>query len=550
MGPTVYIERDGTGAALLGLRLIGEHDEEHWSAPADHDRETDEPGAASSATEAPAAAAAWIRSRLADGRGARIGTLCLDLRGGACSWLDVPSNEDAVVLTAARNAPRGAWGDWPDPPSREAAASFGADGARLDWRASSLQPLAVDAAPRTAGRPLLPKRGGDEAAATAPRRIGVLALSDLPVRLLLDELDARGIAVDRVITLAHAMAAAWDPGASPMDGERDDPLVGRDTSDSAVVLVEPAGRLHWCWSSQGRLLASGSSRVDPEALEPGTERSASIAGRLGTDWLAWSAQLGRCPGRVLCLVPESLGSSDTAGALGRSITSAWPGASVDLLRIEDPIRSTLARLHERSAGGRPQRPVPETAAVRTLESRPGRAHRGLYRWTAAVLCVVAAALVVLGVRLRGAAADARHEAASLIAGQRDRVAEVLPADGDLTYPSLAASSERDRLRAAVPDASAVRPSRPILAAAEEIGFAIASNPDAELDRITILDNIVTVQVSGPDTRSVEFVPSTLESGTSLFDWRPGDIMRRNTTYQTTVTGVWRSGRDGGEGPAS
>lgn len=547
MGPTLYLERDGSGQVLLGVRLIGEHDEERWTPD-----DTSLPGTNGSAGTAedpstrPSRAASWIRSRLAEGRTGKIQTLCLDLRGAACNWLEVPGDSASVLSAAARNAPRGGWGDWPEPPNPEAAQALHAEGATLDWRAASLQPLretAGTAQSVSPGRLSLPRRSSDQTAAerTASRRVAVLAVSDLPVRLLLDELDALGVVVERVTTLAHAMAAAWYPGAAPRSADEDDPLVARDTSDAAVVMVEPSGRLQWCWSVGGQLLAAGSNRIDPEVFEPGAQLSAATTGRLSADWLAWSAQLGRSPSRIVCLVPESVGTPETAGALGRSVGAAWPNATVDLFRVPDPIGATAARLHERSAGGRPQRAMPADAAIASLQARPGRAHRSLYRWGAAACFAAAAAMVVLGVRLRGSAEEARTAARELIESQRGRVAEVLPPTADLTFPTLAAQSERDALRLAVPDASAVTPIRPVLPAAEEIGFAIASNPDAELDRLTILQSLITVQVSGPDTRSVEFVPSTLENGTDLFQWSPGDILRRNNTYQTVVNGVWRSG---------
>src|SRR5207244_1332465 len=42
------------------------------------------------------------------------------------------------------------------------------------------------------------------------RRYAVGAVEVAVVRVLLDELDARGVEVGRVVTLWHAMAAAWD----------------------------------------------------------------------------------------------------------------------------------------------------------------------------------------------------------------------------------------------------------------------------------------------------------------------------------------------------
>ncbi|MEO0632309.1 MAG: hypothetical protein AAFY46_16520, partial [Planctomycetota bacterium] len=113
--PTVYLERDPSGQALLAIRLVGDTDSERWTPAAD----TDPAGV-------PALAAAWLRTQVSG----RIGLVCLDLSGAVCNWLDVPSGDAAVVRAAARQAPPGMWGDWP---------SMGGSETGLDWRAASVQ---------------------------------------------------------------------------------------------------------------------------------------------------------------------------------------------------------------------------------------------------------------------------------------------------------------------------------------------------------------------------------------------------------------------------
>lgn len=508
--PTVYLERDPSGQALLALRLVGDSDAERWMPPADADP-----------ADVPALAAAWLRTQVSG----KLGLVCLDLSGAVCTWLDVPSGDSTVVRAAARQAPPGMWGDWP---------SMGGSESGLDWRAASVQTATpVQAEPRKG----LQLRKPEPSSAPTPRA-AALAVSDLPVRLLLDELDRAGVAVARVASLWHAMAAAWDPGAVARDAVNDDPLTARDDADTAVVLVGADGKLAWCWSSQGTLLAGGTSRIDPAALAGNPDASAQAAGRVSADWLAWTSQLARSPGRIVCLADDDIG--DGIAILGRAIGSAWPGGVIDLFRVPDPIGSTLHRLRETTAGGKPTRPMDSNAGLNELVSRPGRSHKAMYRWGAAALLAGAAMCVALGIQQRASADQARLEAAGLIGAQRERVAEVLP-DADLTYPTLAAMSERDRLRAdrQKPDGLIALP--PMLSGVEQIGFVVSST-GVRLERLTLTSGLASVQVSGPTTESVELLPSTLRGGTDLFNWENSASIRQDAgRYKADINGGWSIG---------
>lgn len=539
----MHLERDASGQSLLAIRLIGDSDSERWTPPADADP-----------ADTPALAAAWLRTQMG-GRG-RIGLLSLDLAGAVCSWLDAPSHDAAVVRAAARQAPPGMWGDW-------SASSGGAAG--LDWRAASIGALGGG---RDAAKPAGKRSRADASGATTTRS-AVLAVSDLPVRLLLDELDRRGVAVERIASLWHAMAAAWDPGAQP-DSTKADPtqagldaedssddvvLTFRDASDTAVVLIDASGRLAWAWSEGGSLLASGTARLDLSSLRsessdghgmPGTPSTPGIAGRLTADWLAWTAQLGRAPARVVCLADETI--SDGIASFGRSLGAAWPGVSVDVFRVPDPVGATLHRLRETSAGGSPLRPMDAGSTIAGLSSRPGRSHRAMYRWATLGLLAGSAACVTLGVQLRGVAADARGAAALIAAGQRERVAQVLPPGTDLTYPALAASQTLEQLRAERAPAQ-VKPLPPMIAGAEQIGFVISSS-DVRLEQLTMASAYANVIVSGETTESVELLPRGLRGGTDLFRWdSAANISRRGGRLQGEITALWSdSATDGDAGP--
>ncbi|MEM8757288.1 MAG: hypothetical protein AAGF47_05855, partial [Planctomycetota bacterium] len=83
--PIVYTERAAGGERLTGLRLIGEQDEERWSAPEDTD-----------AADAVEHAAAWLADRLSR-PSLGIGLLCIDPRGAACGWVDAPGSSPALA---------------------------------------------------------------------------------------------------------------------------------------------------------------------------------------------------------------------------------------------------------------------------------------------------------------------------------------------------------------------------------------------------------------------------------------------------------------------
>ncbi|MEO1511528.1 MAG: hypothetical protein AAFU70_05600, partial [Planctomycetota bacterium] len=450
------------------------------------------------------------------------------LSGAVCNWLDVPSGDAAVVRAAARQAPPGMWGDWP---------SMGGSETGLDWRAASVQTATpVAAAPRQG----LQLRKAEPAAQKAAPRAAALALSDLPVRLLLDELDRAGVVVERVASLWHTMAAAWDPGASIAASDEDsDPLTARNDADAAVVLVNADGRLAWSWSSSGTLLAGGTTRLDPAALAGDPTASAQAAGRLSADWLAWTTQLARAPGQIVCLADDDIG--DGIAVLGRAIGSAWPGGAIDLFRVPDPVGSTLVRLRETTAGGKPTRPLGQNASLSELIARPGRSHKAMYRWGAAALLAGAGLCVALGIQQRGSARDAAVEAASLTGAQRDRVAAVLSNDVDLTYPVLSAIGERDRLRSerSTPDDLSAPP--PVLAGMEQIGFVVSST-GVRLERLTLGPGLASLNVSGESTEAVELLPSALRGGTDLFSWATSPTIRQRTgRYEANISGIWSLG---------
>jgi hypothetical protein len=517
-GPTVYLERDPSGQRLVGLRLIGDQEEECYSVPED-----------ASPSEAVRFAAEWIRARLDAKSGDGIGMLCLDPRGAVCSWLDVPSSDDSVIKAAVRQKPAGAWGEWTSMP---AMAGSDAVESLVPVGAASLEALG-DNPTKPAGQGLVLKKKKDPTLVN--RRAAVLAMGDLPVRLMIDALDEMKIQVGQITSLWHAMASAWDPAAEARDN--DDPLVSSAKVDTAIVLVEATGRVQWAWSDEGRLVTSGTAMIEQDAFA-GDDKACSFgSGRLAMDWLAWTAQLGRSPRRVFCLIDTEHGSAAGTGAFGQAISKIWPSASVDLVPVEDPIISTFLRLQERTPGGKARRQIPSTQQMSTLANRPGRAHRGMYRWIAAAIMIGAVGLGVLGFKTRASGKDAVREAATISATTNSLILSELGQNADPMFAAMSLQTELDRLRAEGQNTD-FTPIRPVLLALEEISFWLANMNGIELSSLTIDQAINLVKLDADSTASAEAAPGMLKNA-QLINWNDGNIRTTASKTIVNIDGFWR-----------
>src|SRR5690606_3388892 len=139
---------------------------------------------------------------------------------------------------------------------------------------------------------------------------------------------------DRVLSLWHAMAAAWD--ARPTLSDSPD-VVTTTSPPMAVLLVDPGGRVLWAWSQAGHLLAAGTIRLPQDRHELGSGMvriGRAEIGRLPTDWLSGSIQLGAVPARIVCITPGAGSDGDdddlTPARIGEALGAAWPGATIDL----------------------------------------------------------------------------------------------------------------------------------------------------------------------------------------------------------------------------
>lgn len=489
-------------------------------------------------------AAEWLRARIDATSGGNIGLLCLDPRGAVCSWLDVPGTDTSVIRAAVRQKPSGAWGDWSSMPALEAAEAVES---LVPVGGSSLEPLGETQSAKAGGQGLiLGRKKADESDAPS-RRAAVLAMGDLPVKLLIDALDEMKIEATQVTSLWHAIASAWDPAGEIR--EDNDPLVSVSRVDTAVMLVEPDGHVQWAWCDEGELLAAGSAKIEPDAFVDDEKARAFGSGRLAMDWLAWTAQLGRSPRRVLCLVDHDEGRTPGAGEFGQAIHKVWPGASLDLLRVDDPILTTFLRLQEKTAGGKTKRRAHESKPIEALASRPGRAHRGMYRWVAGVIMIGAVALGVLGTKLRGSADDARKQAADISVETNALIVSEIGVNADPMYPILSLQSAISAMQS---DQSGgdFEEMHPVLLSVDEIALFVGYMDGLTLARLLVDQslNYLELEAKAEITKKEEDAPDILIKNAKYVNWGNKTVRQTSNNTRITIEGHWRDldEEEGGE----
>ncbi len=574
-----YLERGPGGSTLRRVRLVGAAFDRSWTAPVAGQIGSDSGPEGAAAVAAVRAGAKWTADTLKSLGAGRLDILCLDAEGAVCTWLSAPSAAPAVVSATIQQSVlaggEGAGGSAGRLIATGIASS--ADAAGLDSDVS-VQALAIaDDEPRRGLR--LPGRGA-AAATTSRERFAVLSMRDAPVRVFLDELDSRGIEVAAVESIWHALSATWDPGA-PQPGEP----APESAPIAAVVMTDPAGRLVWSWSSAGELLAAGQLRLrhvirrdsrrapsapassvalaepgaaddEPDEIE-GFECTGAEIGRIVMDWLAWSAQLGRTPGRVLCFGPVTLpdpgnGSAQWLGgpspaSLAEGLGRAWTegsGARIDAAAHDDPIGATLARLA--GVGPLGARPAPAPGVVDddprrellTLSSRPGRADRWMYRSMAAGFVAAAVLIAAVGWQLHRAAAgggDAITEARNRRTDELKSMEKLFP--NIIQHPdpigilnSKAAEIEQIN--------KSLRPQRPILTELARVFNAIDGATDTRVKEVSFNAVAGTVRLIVPDNETGPAILERLNSAPGLIPWRGATQPFIGEERVYVYTGVW------------
>ncbi|MEO0717189.1 MAG: hypothetical protein AAFY58_09410, partial [Planctomycetota bacterium] len=140
----------------------------------------------------------------------------------------------------------------------------------------------------------------------------------------------------------------------------------------------------------------------------------SNVGRLISEWLGWGAQLGAVPRRVALLMPPAE-SGLSAAAVGRQLAAAWDDVGVDVLGEEDPLGRTLRAWRELD-----DEESADAGTLHALSERPGRGHRGLYRWAAAAVFTLAGIVGVAAWQTWGSVGEARDTADDLRANSNDQ----------------------------------------------------------------------------------------------------------------------------------
>lgn len=507
------ILRRDRGRLTSGVRLVGPRTDESWEVPQTVPGTTVGPSSAVMVAEQDAAS--WVARRL--GENSHLAAVCVDVDGALCAWMSVPSREARLVASLARSGPAQAEGDAAfTAGSRGSSSTLSAyAGSELDSSVYVLGGAGVAVADEPdASKSVNSKSKSKTEAGPGSTRVPVLAISDVPARLFIDGLDAQGISVDAVLTLWHAAALAWDPSAKGDVTQVD--LVNAVTT--AIVLVDAAaGRLLWCWSVGGTLLAGSSMRLARPREGDGVCVGEAEAARLATEWLAWSVQLGRTPARVIAVSPSL--ADDELAAFGRSLGTALHGCVVDIAVHDDPIGVTLTRLAEKLDDAPA---LPASSGLAALATRPGIAHRRMHHWLSLAIIGVAAMLGAVAWRLGSNVGAADVEAAKQADRWREILKEVYPdalsAPEGATYEKLKTQYNKREKELRPPEAK--ENARPVLAELDALSFVL-SNPDYDLTSLQIPSGgqvVIDVKVKTVEQGEELFRSLSAVSGSSIARW--------------------------------
>lgn len=516
-----YITRESRGGVLRGVRLVGQNADERWS------------GAGGSAGHEGAIelAAGWIAEKLSQTRSAgRLEMLCLDADGGVCSWVSTPRAELAGTVArmgSTSGMAAGMPGEGGEGGSTTPLTYFA--GEDID---STIQPLVSvgEDDDEGAGGAIVKAKASSKhgSGGKSAERVAVLAMGDVPARVLMDSLDRLGVEVQSVASVWHVIARVWDPESPLAPGRagvaRDG--VAESSPTVASVVVDPGeGRLIWSWSQGGELVAGGSMRLRMHGTEevPRVVYGADEVARLVSEWMSWSVQVGRCPRRVVCVVPGE-GADEQAAGFGQALGAAWTEATVDLAVHADPMGVTLTRLATALEGT----PIPKDrspdagASLVGLTDRPGKAHRLFYWWIALFVIAASALTGVVAWQFRQKAVELREAAAAWNAKWSAELKEAFPsAIGRVEGPKLALEDEIARIQKEIVPAQNKDPAKPVLEELQTISMVL-QHPDYTLGSIDLNSSTETValRVQAKTYKAAEDLARALRSisGSHVESW--------------------------------
>lgn len=540
-----YIERALRGEAITGLRLVSERAEESWVSPGPPDD--------SAPQRDVAAAAAWIAQKAA---GSPIDVLCLDADGSLCSWISSASEDPEVVGFLARQSHSDTA---PETPIVAHAAL--SDYADTPEGASVLVLGTRTQAPATKGK---------AAAQIRPKRLPVMAVNDVPARLLIDALDGRGVIVKTATTIHQALAAVWDPSAKHAANTAPADVAAESAPVTAIIALDPScGRLHWVWSRSGVLLAGESSRLPAESTDAaggsGTLASrthvqvptgrfrlhprAADASRVVTSWLSWAAELGVSPSRVRILTPDEPAATNVS-QFGQALAKAFNGAVVDLTAEPDPVGVTLTRLAERVDDVPANTPV--ASAVGILDGptqRPTRANRRAYVLMALGVTAVAAAIGAFAYRLRVEAGQASTAAINVENTWRKDVESVdatLLQTPEMVPDKL--NTKLTKLRAENRPKASRADVKPVLDELATLTM-VAGDPEIHLVEISLAPSFVTLKVHANLEQATALEAALREiSGSQLTNWSSNPGRQVGDLYEYTLRATWITPPEASGGP--
>ncbi len=485
--------------------MLSEHTREAWDATpnADPDQTL---GTVKQAGQ-------WIKDRLVSGskKSKSIDVLCIDTDGAVISWIKPEDATPEMIGSVIEGGEHG------DPDDFDAPEHNGTSERFPDL------PLEVSYEPL------------DGATTSVGARTAVIATPDVPARLLIDQLDERGIRVEHITTLWHAIAQAWDPGAARHGGNDAQRIVASSAPITGSIIVDgDKGLMVWTWSQGGDLIAGGSVRLthNSGSSSAPTITESGIA-RLGVDWLGWSSQLGVSPARILFITPKPSTSAtdehaglDNAG-IGNALARAWPGASIDLIEHASPVDETLSQIARRGL----------KTTHTPLMDRPVRAHRSMYRWAGFSLIAASVAIGIGAWQFLGRAADTRDQISVINLEKMEMLTAVDPTIAVSSFPLEELRNKVRALRASS-DPIVTSTSRPIMSELETLSFVVGV-PGITINSIVINNFKATVIIQVPEIEIAEQIDRALEQieGTGIV-WETPDYKAQSGGIRATYQGIW------------
>ncbi|MEQ8850847.1 MAG: hypothetical protein RIB32_03590 [Phycisphaerales bacterium] len=504
--PVVLLKND-----VSRMLLVGDSGMESFEAmrPADGDSES-----APLFRQRVESAASWLGGLPTVRK--RVAVACIDVDETLCTWIQAPGHSPQLIQATLRDRAQ----EWRDLGVGEGVETLTAAEPRTGPGGMTLLPTWMT------GRRDAPAPQATAAAAHDERvSVAVLTMPDALPRLWHDALDRRGIRVDVMMSLWHAMAQTWG-------------VDGPDEAVTATILYEPGRRLTWSWSRDGALLAAGAFGMQTGGGESETfdapESAAAALRRLVLDWLTWSSQLGQYPDRIILVGCD-------ADAFEAGVRRQWPDVEVVVERRDDPTDATMRRLFEHE-GAVLRRPRTSQHCLQALTRRPTRAMRTRYISAGAALLLLAVAIGGFGFRVAASASEHRNKVASMRADLRDDLRALNDSDlASSQNPAEYLGAEIIRLSRAGGIEAPPEP-RPLVTELMRFTDLLNEQEDVFILSLLIGDSLTSVARLELPSENLQFAKEKLlaelnaSDEVGKLDWDAGT---RSVQNQLTLSGRWK-----------